>query len=59
MLAGRLFWGAGCVLVGAYHGTVDEQRFQLCVMADRRDDPLPHAFLPPPRAARRRRMPVP
>jgi hypothetical protein len=29
------------------------------VMADRRDDPLPHTFLPPAREACIRRMPVP
>ena len=56
MRAGRLFWGANRVLVASDDRAVNEQRVQIRVMADRREDPRPHAFLAPARAARLRRM---
>ena len=52
------FLGTSRVLVGSYDRAVNGQRFQIRVMADRRDDPLPHAFFAPAREARIRRMPI-
>lgn len=57
-LGGLLFLGAGSVLAGPNHRAVDEQRLQIRIIAGRRDDPLPHAFLAPARGARIRRMPI-
>ena len=42
-----VFFGASRELVGSYDRAVNEQTFQIRVMAGRRDDPLSHAFLAP------------